>query len=308
MKTIFFRKRIAVWGLLAFIFCSPAQAASKIRVVASMSNLADFTRTVAGPSAEVYTVANPGRDIHFIQPTPRDVLKVKKANVFVHPGLDLEAWRGPLLDAAGNAKFMGNGPGAIDASAGITLLEIPSSVSRLEGDIHLFGNPHYWTDPENAKIMVQNVEQGLARLYPEDAGTFKANADKLNAQIDAKLVEWKRRLAPYAGTALVTYHNSWPYFARCFGFEIAGNVEPKPGIPPTARHLHELVNLMKGKKVRLVIKETYQESRAAEKVAREAGVPLVTLYQFAGQGKTATYLEMMEKNVAMVEENLRAKK
>ncbi len=294
--------------LAAALFCHPALAGNKIRIVTTTSNLADFTRTIAGDAAEVYAVAPPGRDIHFIQPTPRDVLKVKKADVFIHDGLDLEAWRDPLLDAAGNTRFLGNREFSIDGSRGVSLLEIPVSISRVEGDIHLFGNPHFWTDPENAKIMAGNIAKGLAHLYPDRADLFRTNEKKLQSDMDAKLADWESRMKPYAGTPVVTFHNSWPYFARRFGLEIAGYIEPKPGIPPTAKHLQELALRMKEKKAKLVIKEAYNESRPAEKVAREAGVPMITLYQFAGQDKTSGYLEVMEKDIRLLEQSLKGER
>ena len=302
-------KDILIGALLTgTFFCVPVFAENKIRIVTTTSNLADFASVITGDAAEVYAVAPPGRDIHFIQPTPRDVLKVKKADVFIHDGLDLEAWRDPLLDAAGNMRLLGSGEASIDASRGIPLLEIPVSLSRSEGDIHLFGNPHFWTDPENAKTMAGNIAEGLARLYPDKAELFKTRARKLQSEIEAKLAEWSVRMKPYAGTQVVVFHNSWPYLARRFGLEIAGYIEPKPGIPPTAKHLRDLTARIKEKKAKLVIKEAYNESRPAEKVAREAGVPLVTLYQFAGQDKTNRYLEVMEKDILILEHALGGEK
>ena len=297
-------KKILLLGSLLFFVVVGVQplalAADKIRVVATMSTLGEFTQKIMGAEADIHVVAKPGRNIHFIQPTPKDVLKVKKADVLIHSGLDLEAWRQPLLNAAGNSRFLGTSEDAIDASQGIQLLEIPTSVSRIEGDIHVFGNPHYWTDPENAKQMVRNIADGLGRIYPESAARYQANAEVLIARIDQSEMKWKSALAPYRGMTLVTYHRSWPYFAERFGFKIVGYIEPKPGTPPTAKHLQELTELMKTNKVRLVIKEIYNEKRAAEKVAHDAGVPLVTLLQFAGEDKTAGYIEMMDENVKRI--------
>jgi len=301
------KKRIMLFAtLLAAIgFILPEARADKIRVVVTMGTLADFAGQIIGPDSEIHVVAKPGRDIHFIQPTPKDVLKVKKADVLIHGGLDLEAWRQPLLNAAGNARFLGDSKNAIDVSQGIPLLEVPESLSRIGGDIHAFGNPHYWTDPENAKRMVQNIADGLARIYPRFEIKYQANANALIEKIDQAEERWQHALLPYQGTAIVTYHKSWPYFAKRFGFDVAGYIEPKPGIPPTAKHLQELVRAMEEKKVRLVVKETYNEERAAKKVARKAAVPIVTLLQFAGEEKTPGYIEMMDENVKRIVEALR---
>ncbi len=302
-KPIFF-KSIVIAGFFTMGFWGVAQAGDKIRVVATTHNLADFASQIIGNDAEIYAVAASGRDIHFIQPTPRDVLKVKKAEVFIHTGLDLEAWRDPLLNAAGNVRFLEDRRWKIDTSQGITLLEVPDSLSRSEGDIHAFGNPHYWTDPENARKMVARIAVKLAGLYPERAGTIQKNAAALEAVLSAKLAEWSRRLAPFRGTSIITYHKSWPYFSERFGFEIAGYIEPKPGIPPTAKHLSALIQAGREKQVKLVINEAFQERRAADKVAREIGAVRVTLYQSAGEGGSKSYVEMMDKNVALIEQAL----
>jgi len=295
------RNIIFVLSLLTATFLNSASAhAEKIRVVVTMGTLADFAGQIMGDDVDIHVIAKPGRDIHFIQPTPKDVLKVKKADVLIHGGLDLEAWRQPLLNAAANARFLGDSKNAIDVSEGIPLLEVPDSLSRIGGDIHVHGNPHYWTDPENAMQMAQNMADGLARIYPQSAERYQSNARELLSKIAQAQVRWNQTLLPYRGAEIVTYHKSWPYFAKRFGFQIAGYIEPKPGIPPTAKHLQELVRSMETKKVRLVIKETYNEKRAAEKVAREAGVPLITLLQFAGEEKTAGYIEMMDENVKRI--------
>ncbi len=297
MKKIFVMFGILVTTMFLNL---PEAHAEKIRVVVTMGTLADFAGQIMGPDAEIHVVAKPGRDIHFIQPTPKDVLKVKKADVLIHGGLDLEAWRQPLLNAAGNRRFLGDSKNAIDVSEGIQLLEVPESLSRIGGDIHVYGNPHYWTDPENAKQIVRNIADGLARIYPQSAERYQSNAQSLIKAIAQSEIRWSQALAPYQGAEIVTYHKTWSYFAKRFGFQIAGYIEPKPGIPPTAKHLQELVRSMETKKVRLVIKETYNEKRAAEKVAREAGVPLTTLLQFAGEEKTAGYIEMMNMNVERI--------
>jgi len=273
-------------------------AAEKIRIAATTTVLGSITGEIMGNQAEIHTVAAPKRDIHFYHPTPKDVLKVKKADVLVHGGLDLEAWRDPLLIAAGNKAFLGEGKASIDVSRGISLLEVPVSISRAEGDIHLYGNPHYWLDPENAKIMAKNISDGLGRIVPERAAEFRSRAEAFNRKIDERTKDWKKRMEPYRGTAVVTYHKSWPYFAERFGLVVVGQLEPKPGIPPTAKHLAELVRLMKERGVKLIIKESFHEKRTPEKISKETGAAVVTLLQSVGETEDARdYISMMEHNI-----------
>lgn len=291
--------------VLSFFLVFPAQADEKIRVVATTTTLASMTRAIGGDSVDVYAVASPKQDIHFYAPTPKDVLKVKKAQMFIHGGLDLEAWRGPLLDAAGNPLFLGGGKRSVDVSQGVPLLEVPSTLSRAGGDIHIFGNPHYWLDPVNGKVMAANIAEGLSRLKPGQAGFFKKNLAEFSKRIDQKTTEWTTALAPYQGTALVVYHRSWPYFASRFALAIAGELEPRPGIPPTPRHLNELGKLIKNKSVRVIVKESFYESRMPGKLARETGTRVVDLVQAVGEKREIVdYFSIFDYNVRVLRQAL----
>lgn len=269
----------------------------KIKIVTTTTTLADLAKQVAGDVAEIYTVASPRRDLHFIEPTPKDVLMVRQADVFIHEGLDAEPWRDPLLDAAGNRKFLGDAERAIDVSQGIELLEVPTDVSRLEGDIHLFGNPHYWLDPRNVKIMTRTVAENLSEIYPDHAADFQKNADGYLTELDKKIIGWTTLMAPFAGAPVVAYHQSWPYLAAFSGLRIAGYLEPKPGIPPTSRHLAQLEKIMAEENVRVVIRESYNDKRAPEKVAKKTGAKVLVLSQMP---EKETYTAMMDQNFSLL--------
>ena len=299
-------KKIFVLIFSCLIIFSPVLFAAKtenIRIVTTTSTFASITKEITGDAADIYFIASPKRDIHFIAPTPKDVMKLKKADVFIHAGLDLEAWRGPLLDAVGRLDLMWpTGERQIDVSKGITLLEIPSSLSRAQGDIHAYGNPHYWVDPVNALIVSRNIEEGLNRLYPEHAAEFQKNEKQFSEKLQAKIQEWDKRMMPYHGSWIVTYHRSWSYLAKHFGLEILGQLEPKPGIPPTSKHLAELMKEMKEKKAKVIIKESYNETRTANRVAEETGSVVIDLAQSVGESKEMPdYIQMMESNITRLE-------
>jgi zinc/manganese transport system substrate-binding protein len=279
-------------------------AADPIKVVTTTTTFESIAEEIIGSDAEYYSVAPPNRDIHFISPTPKDVLKTKKADVFIHGGLDLEIWRDPLLNATGRRDLI-NGEKAIDVSKGISLLEIPTDLSRAQGDIHLHGNPHYWIDPENAKIIADNIAEGLTARYPDKAAQFQKNAAVFKSKLDDKIKGWKSRLDPYEGTRIVTYHNCWPYFAKRFGFEIAGQLESKPGIPPTAKHLSELMKIMKEKNVQIIGLETFREKKTSKKVSKETGAKVVPMLQQVGEKKDVSdYVSLIEYNVNALESAL----
>lgn len=290
---------VSSFGLL---FCHALFAADKLNVVATTTTLANIASEVAQDKIRITSIASPKQNIHHYAPTPKDVLKVKRADVLIHEGLDLEAWREPLLAAAGNMRFLGEGKDSIDVSLGVPLLEIPTSLSRSEGDIHAFGNPHYIGDPENAKIIALNIAEGLAKVEPENADFFRSNATAFNKKLDAKIKDWEARMAGFQGAPVVTYHRSWSYFLKRFNLSVIGEVEPKPGIPPTAKHLAGLIRQIKDKKAKVIIKEPFEETRTPKKIADETGAQVVTLSQSVGEPKEAKdYISLMEQNIALLE-------
>ena len=232
----------------------PASAAEKpLSVVATLPTFADLAKTIGGPHVAVSAVASAKFNPHFIEPKPSDVLRVKRADLFIHAGLDLELWRGPLLDAAGNSRIMSGQPGERDLSQGITLLEVPThAVSRAEGDIHIFGNPHYWVDPENAEVMARTIAEKLSTLDPVHEGDYRKNLAQFLARLDGKMAEWRSRLSPLQGTELIGYHNEWPYLMRFAGLRMQQFLEPKPGIPPTPQQLEFLQQYVRDHGVRAI--------------------------------------------------------
>lgn len=282
----------------------PARAAGQIRVTTTLNVLRALAEAVDGERVRVEAIAPAASDPHFIEPRPSDIVRLGRSDFFVHMGLDLELWRGPLVEAAVKPRLLPGGAGDIDCSHGVPLLEIPAvGVSRAQGDIHLFGNPHYWLDPANAARMAAQIVERLSAFSPDDAPHFKQRLEAFQSDLERRSKAWKAALAPYQGARLAAYHNSWPYFARAFGLRIDLFLEPKPGIPPSGAHLEALVEAMKRDGVRVVIVEPFQPRRTAESVAERAGARVVELWQNpeSGQG----YAEMMEHNVQELAQALR---
>ena len=166
----------------------------------------------------------------------------------------------------------------MDASENIQKLEIPdlNLLTRAMGDVHAQGNPHYMTDPENAKIVANDIAERLAKLDGDNAETYRANAKQFGAEIDRRMAGWKEQLAPLDGSNIVTYHKSWIYFAERFGMHIVAELEPKPGVPPTPSHLVNVVESVKGENVKLLLQEPWYSQKAAKWVADRAPVAIVT--------------------------------
>ncbi len=277
----------------------PAAAADRLKVVATLSTFADLVKTIGAEHVEVSAIASPKFNPHFIEPKPSDVVKVKRADLFVHAGLDLELWRFPLVDAAGNREVMPGGPRELDLSRGIQLLEVPDHpLSRAEGDIHLYGNPHYWMDPDNAKIMATEIADKLAEVDPAHASDYHRNLEAFLRQLTAKISVWQQRLAPFKGHELIAYHNEWPYLMRFAGLTTRQFLEPKPGIPPTPKQLEFLERYIVEQHIPAVVQATYFPKEAAQVLARRTGVRVVLLAQNVGElPEVSDYLSFMEYNV-----------
>jgi zinc/manganese transport system substrate-binding protein len=274
----------------------PARAAQPIRVTTTLGVLRSLVEEIGGDRVRVESIAPPASDPHFMEPRPSDMVRLGRSDFFVHMGLDLELWRGPLVEAAVNPRLFPGGAGEIDASTGVPLLEVPTrALSRAEGDIHLFGNPHYWLDPTNAAIVARHISERLSEYSPADAEYFMRRFEALKADLERRSGGWRAALERSKGSRLAAYHNSWPYLGHAFGLRIDLFLEPKPGIPPSGAHLESLVAAMKRDHVRAVIVEPFQPRRSAQAVAERAGARVLELWQ--NPDEKMTYADMMERNV-----------
>ncbi len=285
-------------ALVMHVFTAPAQAA-QLKVVTTMSTFADLTKQIGGEYVSVSYVAPPRFNPHFIECRPSDVLKVKEADLFIHAGLDLEAWRGPLLDAAGNPNLFQGGPGELDLSPGIPLLEVPTQqLSRLMGDIHIYGNPHYWVNPENGRIIAKEIADKLSQVDPSHAEVYRKNLEVFQRRLDQQITQWKQMASVLQGKEVIAYHNEWPYLAQFLGIKIEQFLEPKPGIPPSPKQLGFLEEYMKGHQIKAIIQPTYQPRDSSEALARRTGAQVVILAQNVGELPQAKdYFSMMDYNV-----------
>lgn len=296
-----------VAGVLAVVQPAVSGASEKpLRVVATLSTFGDLAKTIGGEHVEVETVAPPRFNPHFIEPRPSDVRRVKRADLLIHAGLDLELWRGPLVDAAGNRRVFPGGEGELDLSRGIPLLEVPDrALTRAEGDIHLYGNPHYWLDPENGKRMAQAICDKLCLMDPAHEQAYHRNLRDFLDRLDRKVPAWKKRLAPFRGREVVGYHNAWPYLMGFSGLTMRYFLEPKPGIPPTPKQVGFVEQHVRESGIRAVVQSTFDPPEAARAVAKRTGATVVLLCQNVGELPAASdYIALLEYNVQQLVEAL----
>jgi zinc/manganese transport system substrate-binding protein len=289
MKTLSRLFLLPLLGLLA------VSGVAKLKVVATTPDLGAIARAVGGDQIDLSILAKPTEDPHFVDAKPSFLVKLNHADALIEGGAELEAgWLTPLLEGARNPKLESGQPGRVSAAEGIALLEVPSTLDRSQGDIHAAGNPHYLTDPLNAKIVAAHIARSLAELDAKSAGTYQANRQKFTDDLDAKMVEWQKLLAPWHGRELVTYHNYWIYFGHRFGLPMDLFLEPKPGIPPTPAHLAEVITRMKAGNLKLVAVQPYQNRKTAETVASHTGAIVLDFPSFPGGPGTEGYIDWMD--------------
>jgi ABC-type Zn uptake system ZnuABC Zn-binding protein ZnuA len=285
---------------------------AKVQVVTTLPAYASIAKAVGGERVEAVAISRGDEDAHFVKPKPSFALMLKQADLFVTTGLDLELWAPTVVDKSGNKKIRDGQPGFVSASHGVPMLDVPESVSREGGDVHIYGNPHIHTSPLNAKIIAANIVAGLKRVDPEGAAAYDVNLVVFNRRLDEKLygkelVEllgadvldslarqgklidflsaqeyegaslierlggWMGKGLVFRGQQLVAYHKNWIYFTDLFGLEVAGYVERKPGIPPSARHVHHLLNLIKDSEIQVLWASSYFSQEKVQSIAERAG-------------------------------------
>jgi ABC-type Zn uptake system ZnuABC Zn-binding protein ZnuA len=273
---------------------TPAWAQDRIRVVATTTDLRSLTEAVGGDFVNAVSLVPANFDAEEYQPKPQDILRLKVARLVVRVGLDYDLWFDRLLEAAAAPELRRGGPGYVDASYGVAPLEVRGvTVGRGDGHAHGSGNPHYWLDPGNAEFITANILEGLARIDPAHAKTYEANRLAFLARLSAKLTEWEARLAPLRSMPLIAYHNSWPYFARRFRLDFADFLEIKPGVPSTPSHLASIIETMRTRGVRIVVREPHEPERDVAFVAAKAGASVVVLASSAGD-----YLALFDMDIA----------
>lgn len=278
-------------------------AVAKLNVVATTPDFGSIAAAVGGDKVAVTTLAKPTEDPHFVDAKPSFIVKLNRADALVEGGAELEVgWLPALLDQARNSRLAAGAPGRIACSQNVQLLEVPATLDRSKGDIHAAGNPHYLTDPGNARLVAQRIAEAFSQLDPKSAEVYRGNLNKFLQQLDAKIAEWEKALAPFKGQRVVAYHDSWPYFAHRFNLRLDLFLEPKPGIPPTPVHLAEVIMQMRADHIRAVLVEPYQNRKTAQTVAAQTGAAVVDVSQFPGgvKGTDDSYIELMDHDVLAV--------
>ena len=334
MRTLKVQALIALLIAATLPAAAVAQRNTAPRVVTSLTTYAAIAREIVGDRGTVTSIASGDENPHFVQPKPSFVPLIGGADLFVTTGLDLELWVPALLDKAGNARVREGGPGYVAAHDGLPLLDVPTSFSRTQGDIHVFGNPHIWTDPLNAIQIARNILAGLRRVAPANDAYYTVREQDFETRVykalfgadlvkilggdaltrlnrDGKLFDflrsqkyqgaplidrlggWLRQALPFRGRDVACYHKEWDYFSREFALPCFDYIEPKPGIPPTPRHVQEVITAMREKKIQVLLSTNYYDRKQVQEVGQRTGAKAVIVPSNTGAG-AATYFDLVD--------------
>lgn len=282
-----------------FLSLPVSARADRPLVVTTTSTLADLVQQILGPQFEVKSIAKGSQDPHYVEAKPSYTVSVRKAKAVVAVGLDLEVgWLPLVLRGARNPSVLPGNPGFIDASQFITPIEMASGkVDRAQGDVHGLGNPHYLLNPDKVKLVIQGLGKKFESLFPEKASDIQTSTKNLLLKIDEKQTVWKKSLSP--AQKFITYHKTLNDFFVAFELITAGNIEPKPGIPPTASHIIGLINLIKQENIKCLLVESFFETRAAQRIqtSTKVGVAVVPV-EVAATPKATDWFALIDSIVS----------
>ena len=304
--------KLCSYASAAFLCCamvsSPTFAAAKnLKVITTLTDLASLTHEVGGDKVDVEALAKGYQDPHFVDPKPSFLLKLRHADLLISVGLELEiGWLPPLITQSGNGNIQPASPGFLDASQFAEILEIPQgAVTRAEGDVHPLGNPHYWLDPDNGRRIAKGIANKLAEMDPTDRAYFQQREQDFEKRLAEAEKKWQIQMAPYRGRKIVTYHRSWPNFAKHFGLDVIGYIEPRPGIPPTPSHTIELVNLMKRENTKIELIEPYFDVKTPDSIASMTGGKVVVMMpSVGGKPEITDYFKLFDYDIGVLSQAL----
>ncbi|MGD0100196.1 MAG: metal ABC transporter substrate-binding protein [Acidobacteriota bacterium] len=294
---------LAFWFLICAMVLPIAAATKKLNVVTSTADMTALAQEVGGDKISVDSIAKGYQDPHFVEAKPSFLLKLRQADLLISVGLQLEiGWLPPLITQSGNPRIQVGAQGYLDASQFCEILEIPQgTVTRAEGDVHPLGNPHYWLDPDNGRRIARGIANKLADLDPADAAYFQQRFEEFNKRLSAAELKWDAEMKPYRGQKVVTYHRSFPNFARHFGLDVIGYVEPRPGIPPTPSHTIELIQLIKRENCKVVLVEPYFDLKTPQSIGRETGAQVIVyLPSVGGEKQVTNYFELFDYDIGLL--------
>ncbi len=287
---------VTLFSLLlgAAITLGASAVKADLRVMSCEPQWAALAREIGGERIKVESATTARQDVHYIQARPSLIAKLRRADLLVCSGAELEiAWLPVLLRQASNGKVQPGAPGHLDVSQHVPMLGASKRIDRAEGDIHPYGNPHTQTDPRNVSRVAAALAERLQQLDPAGADYYRARHEDFSERWTKALERWERSAVALRGTQIITHHLAWVYMASWLGLEVVNHLEAKPGIPPTAAHLAKLLHSLDRHDVRAIVRATYQSERPSKWLSERSGIPAIVVPHCVGSTEGATDLFAM---------------
>lgn len=279
-----------------FILLLPAMALAKVKVVATLPVFGALATEIGGDRVEVQSLARGNQDPHFLDAKPSYVVALNQADLLIEGGLDLEVgWLPAILVQSRNGKIQNNADGDVNAAKGLRILEVPGAkMDRSMGDVHPLGNPHAWLDPRNAKLIAANIYQHLAKVDPEGQPYYESRLKDFLRRLDTKMAEWSPLIQKIAGKKVISYHRSFSYLADWTGLEVVENIESKPGIPPSTKHIDDLLKIIPQQGVKAILAESFYPKKVPSFLSEKAGIPFLMLPSDTDELGIETYIGLID--------------
>lgn len=258
--------------------------AAQIKIAAAIPDLGSIASYIGGDKVEVFSIAKSNANTHFVEVLPSYMIKVSRAAIYLKVGLYLDQWSDEIADGSHNDRLL-----MVDCSKGISVLDKPNQVSAAMGDVHPEGNPHYWLDPSNGIVIAENILNALKKIDGSNAAYYEKNFEAFKQEYDRRAMTWKQKTAKIGGQKIIGYHSSWVYFAHQFNLSIAGYVEPLPGIPPTGKHLADLIAVIQKNNIKILMQEPYFPDNAPQFLARQTGIKILKMSPSCADVKAESY-------------------
>ena len=284
------RRLIIIMSIISFLF-------GKVRIVSSTTDIADIVKIIGGDHVAVTSIARGNQDPHYVEILPSYMLKVRKADIYFMVGMELDLWAQQIIDGSRNRKVM-----VVDCSVEINKMEVPTGqIDASMGDIHRFGNPHYWLDPVNGKLIARMVAEKLINHDSKNAEQYQSNLTQFENDLNSAISIWTKRFSDLRNKNIIFYHNSWPYFSKRFGLKTVDFLEPKPGITPSPSQLNQVINQIKENEIEVIASESYFSDRAPKFIESKTNVITVKLAQSVGAIEGAdSYINLFETNLLIL--------
>jgi zinc/manganese transport system substrate-binding protein len=293
------RKIPALLALAVLALGAVPAAPAAVKVLATTPDWAALLSELAGDKANVYTATSAFQDVHRVDAKPSLVARARSADLVVETGADLEiGWMPVLLQDSGNTKIQPGSPGYFEAAPLVPLLEVPSAVDRSMGDIHPLGNPHVTLDPHNIAIIARALSARLAVVDPGNAAFYAARGEDFQKRWTQATARWEAAAAPLRGVPVVVIHRDQSYLCNWLGLKQIASIEPKPGVPPSAGYLAELVTKLSATPPKMILRNAYNDPKAADWLAQRIHAPVVLLpYTVGGTPEAKDLFGLFEDTV-----------